>query len=100
MKTHKMMMMIHKYGMYYSLFLYILVLSHIGIYPNQIDFWLILFCFCLNIYFIFHKGMVYAIGKQNDFESFKREMIKAIAEKTHQEIQDEMEEDEEENRLN
>ena len=91
MKNRQIMFLIHKYGMYYSLFLYILVLSHIGIYPNQINFWLILFCFCLNMYFIFHKGMVYALGRQNDFEQFKRQMIKAIAEKTYKEIEEEKE---------
>lgn len=98
MKNRQIMFLIHKYGIYYSLFLYILVLSHIGIYPNQINFWLILFCFCLNMYFIFHKGMVYALGRQNDFEQFKRQMIKAIAEKTYKEIEEEKEK--EDNKLN
>ena len=86
MKSHKMMLFIHKYGMYYSVFLYMAVVFNAGIYPNNIDFWMILFCFCLSVYFVFHKGMVYAIGKQNEFEIFKQEMIKAIADKTYKEM--------------
>ena len=98
MKNRQIMFLIHKYGMYYSLFLYILVLTNAGIYINQINFWLILFCFCLNMYFIFHKGMVYAIGKQNSFEQFKEQMIKALAKKTFEEMEEEKEK--EDNKLN
>ena len=91
MKSKKIMFLIHKYGIYYSLSLYVLLLAHIGIYITSLNFWLLLFCFCLNAYFIFHKGMVYALGRQNDFEQFKRQMIKAIAEKTYKEIEEEKE---------
>ena len=42
--------------------------------------------------------MVYALGRQNDFEQFKRQMIKAIAEKTYKEIEEEKEK--EDNKLN
>ena len=91
MKSKKIMFLIHKYGMYYSLSLYVLLLAHIEIYVTSLNFWLLLFCFCLNMYFIFHKGMVYALGRQNDFEQFKRQMIKAIAEKTYKEIEEEKE---------
>ena len=92
------MFLIHKYGMYYSLSLYVLLLAHIEIYVTSLNFWLLLFCFCLYMYFIFHKGMVYALGRQNDFEQFKEQMIKAIAEKTYKEIEEEKEK--EDNKLN
>ena len=98
MKNRQIMFLIHKYGMYYSLSLYVLLLAHIEIYVTSLNFWLLLFCFCLNMYFIFHKGMVYAIGKQNSFEQFKEQMIKAIAEKTYKEIEEEKEK--EDNKLN
>lgn len=98
MKNRQIMFLIHKYGIYYSLSLYVLLLAHIEIYVTSLNFWLLLFCFCLNMYFIFHKGMVYALGKQNDFEQFKRQMIKAIAEKTYKEIEEEKEK--EDNKLN
>ena len=91
MKSKKIMFLIHKYGIYYSLSLYVLLLAHIEIYVTSLNFWLLLFCFSLNAYFIFHKGMVYALGRQNDFEQFKRQMIKAIAEKTYKEIEEEKE---------
>ena len=91
MKNRQIMFLIHKYGMYYSLSLYVLLLAHIEIYVTSLNFWLLLFCFCLNMYFIFHKGMVYALGRQNDFEQFKEQMIKAIAEKTYKEIEEEKE---------
>ena len=84
--------------MYYSLSLYVLLLAHIEIYVTSLNFWLLLFCFCLNMYFIFHKGMVYALGRQNDFEQFKRQMIKALAKKTFEEIEEEKEK--EDNKLN
>ena len=98
MKNRQIMFLIHKYGIYYSLSLYVLLLAHIEIYVTSLNFWLLLFCFCLNAYFIFHKGMVYALGRQNDFEQFKRQMIKAIAEKTYKEIEEEKEK--EDNKLN
>lgn len=98
MKNRQIMFLIHKYGMYYSLSLYVLLLAHIEIYVTSLNFWLLLFCFCLNMYFIFHKGMVYALGRQNDFEQFKRQMIKALAEKTFKEIEEEKEK--EDNKLN
>ena len=98
MKNRQIMFLIHKYGMYYSLSLYVLLLAHIEIYVTSLNFWLLLFCFCLNMYFIFHKGMVYALGRQNDFEQFKRQMIKALAKKTFEEIEEEKEK--EDNRLN
>ena len=50
------------------------------------------------MYFIFHKGMVYALGRQNDFEQFKEQMIKALAKKTFEEIEEEKEK--EDNKLN
>ena len=81
MKSHKMMLFIHKYGMFYSVFLYMAVVLNAGIYPNNIDFWMILFCFCLSVYFIFHKGMVYAISKQFEYEEFKKELINSVANK-------------------
>lgn len=98
MKNRQIMFLIHKYGMYYSLSLYVLLLAHIEIYVTSLNFWLLLFCFCLNMYFIFHKGMVYALGRQNDFEQFKRQMIKALAKKTFEEIEEEKEK--EDNKLN
>ena len=42
--------------------------------------------------------MVYALSRQNSFEQFKEQMIKAIAEKTYKEIEEEKEK--EDNRLN
>ena len=98
MKSHKMMLFIHKYGMLYSVFLYMAVVLNAGIYPNQINFWMILFCFCLSVYFVFHRGMVHALAKQNEFEIFKQEMIKAIAEKTYKEMNKKNED--EDSRLN
>ena len=98
MKNRQIMFLIHKYGIYYSLSLYVLLLAHIEIYVTSLNFWLLLFCFSLNAYFIFHKGMVYALGRQNSFEQFKEQMIKALAEKTYKEIEEEKEK--EDNKLN
>jgi hypothetical protein len=98
MKNRQIMFLIHKYGMYYSLSLYVLLLAHIEIYVTSLNFWLLLFCFCLNMYFIFHKGMVYALSRQNSFEQFKEQMIKALAKKTFEEIEEEK--DKEDNKLN
>jgi len=73
MKNSKLVIFIHKYGMNFSVALYVLLLTHIGIYVNKLDFWLLFFCFCLNMYFIFHKGMVYMLSKQ-----FEKDMLKEV----------------------
>tara|TARA_Y100000361_G_C11070668_1_gene295534 strand:+ start:89 stop:394 length:306 start_codon:yes stop_codon:yes gene_type:complete len=101
MKSKKIMFLIHKYGIYYSLSLYVLLLAHIGIYITSLNFWLLLFCFCLNVYFVFHKGMVYALSRQDEFKRFQDKLLNKLAVKTMKEIEEEQKKEEEENnRLN
>lgn len=88
---------IHKYGLYYCMSLYVVLLTYSDIHINQINFWLMLFCFCLNMYFFFHRGMVYAITKNEDFDQIKKEVIKKMAEKTMRQIE---KDEEDENKLN
>lgn len=86
MKNRFIISLIHKYGVYYSIGLFIVLLLYIEIYPIAINFWLMIMCFGLNGYFIFHKGTVFGLSKQGDFAEFQRELIKQIAKKRMQEI--------------
>ena len=92
------MTIIHKYGLYYSMCLFVMLLLHNEIKPNNLNFYLFVFCLCLNMYFIFHKGMVFAMMKQSDVTLMKAEIIEKIAKDTMREI--EQEEEEEKNKLN
>ena len=60
-KTYKVLSFIHRYGIYYSIMLFLLYLLHIDIYPNSINFWVLCFCFSLNSYFIYQQGIKFAI---------------------------------------
>ena len=88
---------IYRYGLFYvmSLFIFMLLLNEIKL--NNVDFYLFLFCFCLNMYFAFHRGVVFAIGKQNDFLEFQEKIIEKTAEKMVDKIK---EEEEENNKMN
>ncbi len=94
----KIMTIIHKYGLYYSTCLFVILLFHSEIKLNNLNFYLFVFCFCLNMYFVFHRGMVFAIVKQNDITHMKDEIIERIAKNTMREI--EKEEEDEKNKLN
>ena len=78
MKNRFIISLIHKYGVYYSIGLFIFLLLYIEIYPIAINFWLMIMCFGLNGYFIFHKGTVFGLSKQGDFAEFQRELIKHL----------------------
>ena len=96
MRNRSIISFIHKYGVYYSISLFIVLLLHVGIYPFVIDFWLVLMCFCLNAYFFYHKGTVFGLLKQKDFIKFQKHLIKQWAKNTMKEI----EKDKEDDRLN
>jgi len=49
------------------------------------------------MYFAFHRGVVFAIGKQNDFLEFQEKIIEKTAEKMVDKIK---EEEEENNKMN
>ena len=92
------MTIIHKYGLYYSMCLFVMLLLHNEIKPNNLNFYLFVFCLFLNMYFIFHRGMLFAMMKQSDVTLMKAEIIEKIAKDTMREI--EQEEEEEKNKLN
>ena len=92
------MKLIHKYGLYYANALFIVMLLYTGTGLNNLNFYLFLFCLYLNMYFAFHRGIIFSLSKQDDFETFKKELIKKIAEKTYQEMNEKNED--EDSRLN
>ena len=89
----KIMTIIHKYGLFYSVCLFVMLLLHNEIKLNNINFYLFVFCSCLNMYFMFYEGMVFAMIKQNDITNIKDEIIERIAKDTMREIEKEEEED-------
>lgn len=82
----KTIFLIHRYGLHYSIGLYVILMFNKGISIKTIDFWLFLFCLCLNLYFAFQKGMTFAMVKQIEDSMIKAEVIKSIAGKTLKEI--------------